>query len=127
MYSFKVCTPSKALFAESTIFRNPYRPPPPPPQETLTPAKSGNPLLRGKRSEIRCLSQNICSFHGHRDSAWFKLLLLHWSMLPLHHYSWPPGRTNGTSDEALGQFHHADKAAMTQVYKQLALLTYPDK
>ena len=34
---------------------------------------------------------------------------------------------NGSPDEALGQFHHADKAAMTQVYKQLALLTHPDK
>ena len=33
----------------------------------------------------------------------------------------------GSPDEALGQFHHADKAAMTQVYKQLALLTHPDK
>ncbi|KAL8823040.1 MAG: hypothetical protein Q9191_006240 [Dirinaria sp. TL-2023a] len=30
-------------------------------------------------------------------------------------------------DEALEQFHHADKAAMTQVYRQLALLTHPDK
>jgi hypothetical protein len=34
---------------------------------------------------------------------------------------------NGSLDEALGQFHHTDKAAMTQVYKQLALLTHPDK
>ena len=34
---------------------------------------------------------------------------------------------NGGPDEALRQFHHADKAAMTQVYKQLALLTHPDK
>ena len=34
---------------------------------------------------------------------------------------------DGSSDEALGQFHHADKAAMTQVYKQLALLTHPNK
>ncbi len=34
---------------------------------------------------------------------------------------------NGGPDEALGQFHHADKAAMIQVYKQLALLTHPDK
>ena len=34
---------------------------------------------------------------------------------------------DGGPDEALGQFHHADKAAMTQVYRQLALLTHPDK
>ena len=34
---------------------------------------------------------------------------------------------DGGPDEALGQFHHADKAAMTQVYKSLALLTHPDK
>ena len=34
---------------------------------------------------------------------------------------------DGGPDEALGQFHHEDKAAMTQVYKQLALLTHPDK
>ena len=30
-------------------------------------------------------------------------------------------------DEALGQFHHADKAAMTQVYKQISALVHPDK
>ena len=34
---------------------------------------------------------------------------------------------NGGPDEALGQFHHANKAAMIQVYKQLALLIHPDK
>lgn len=34
---------------------------------------------------------------------------------------------DGSPDEALGQFHHADKAAMTQVYKQLSALTHPDK
>ena len=33
----------------------------------------------------------------------------------------------GSPDEALGQFHHADKAAMTQVYKQLSALIHPDK
>ena len=30
-------------------------------------------------------------------------------------------------DEVLGQFHHADKAAMTQVYKQLSALIHSDK
>jgi hypothetical protein len=34
---------------------------------------------------------------------------------------------NSSPDEALGQFHHADKAAMTQVYRQLSALTHPDK
>ena len=34
---------------------------------------------------------------------------------------------DGSPDEAFGQFHHADKAAMTQVYKQLSALTHPDK
>ena len=33
----------------------------------------------------------------------------------------------GSPDEALGQFHHANKAAMTQVYKQLSALIHPDK
>jgi len=34
---------------------------------------------------------------------------------------------DGSPDEALGQFHHANKAAMTQVYKQLSVLIHPDK
>jgi len=34
---------------------------------------------------------------------------------------------SGSPDEALGQFHHADKAAMTQIYKQLSTLIHPDK
>jgi len=34
---------------------------------------------------------------------------------------------DGSPDEALGQFYHADKAAITQVYKQLSALTHPDK
>jgi len=34
---------------------------------------------------------------------------------------------DGGPDEALGQFHHANKAAMTQVYKQLSTLTHPDR
>lgn len=32
----------------------------------------------------------------------------------------------GSPDEALGQFHHANKAAMTQVYKQLSALVHPE-
>ena len=35
--------------------------------------------------------------------------------------------TAGSSDEAFEQFHHANKAAMTQVYKQLSTLVHPDK
>jgi len=34
---------------------------------------------------------------------------------------------DSSSDEALGQFHHANKATMTQVYKQLFALTHPNK
>ena len=34
---------------------------------------------------------------------------------------------NGSPDEALGQFHHADEATITQVYKQLSALIHPDK
>ena len=34
---------------------------------------------------------------------------------------------DSSPDEALRQFHHADKAAITQVYKQLSALTHPDK
>lgn len=33
----------------------------------------------------------------------------------------------GSPDEALGQFHRANKAAMTQVYKQLSALVHPGK
>ena len=35
--------------------------------------------------------------------------------------------TNSSPDEALRQFHHADNAVITQVYKQLSALTHPDK
>ncbi len=34
---------------------------------------------------------------------------------------------NDSSNEALEQFHHANKAAMTQVYKQLSALIHSDK
>ncbi|KAL9125159.1 MAG: hypothetical protein Q9217_005591 [Psora testacea] len=34
---------------------------------------------------------------------------------------------NSNLNEALGQFHHADKATITQVYKQLSILIHPDK
>lgn len=34
---------------------------------------------------------------------------------------------NGSPDEALRQFHYANKAAMIQVYKQLSILIHPDK
>lgn len=34
---------------------------------------------------------------------------------------------NGSPEEALGQFHHADEVQMTQVYKQLSALIHPDK
>lgn len=33
----------------------------------------------------------------------------------------------GSPDEALGQFHLENKAAMTQVYRQLSALIHPDK
>ena len=34
---------------------------------------------------------------------------------------------DGSPDKALGQFHHANKVAMTQVYQQIFSLTHPDK